>query len=140
GDGANFIKTIVAVASSRESVSVVNDQWGLPTFAEDLAPALVALASVPGAAGMFHIAGAGPAGNWAEVAEIALAAAGSKAEVYRTSTAEYYAGKSGPIAPRPTNSVLDCSKASSMGIAMRPWRQAVVAYVQTGLIASPQEL
>jgi dTDP-4-dehydrorhamnose 3,5-epimerase len=45
-------------------------------------------------------------------------------------TAQYYAGKQGPIAPRPSNSELDCSKARAQGVALRPWPQAVAEYVK----------
>lgn len=129
GDGFNFIKTIVSLAASRDHLTVVADQWGLPTYAEDLAPALVALAAHRSARGIFHVAGSGPAATWAEVAEVALGAVDAKTEVHRTSTAEYYSAKQGPIAPRPANSVLDCTKALSIGVGLRPWRQAVVRYV-----------
>lgn len=129
GEGANFIRSVVGAAQSRDEMTVVDDQRGLPTYAPDLAQGLLDLVAA-GATGTYHLAGGGEAGTWADVAEVALEAAGLETKVRRVTTDEYYAGKSGPVAPRPANSVLDCSKAASLGISLRPWRKAVAKYVR----------
>lgn len=128
GEGHNFVRSILRVASTREEVAVVDDQRGLPTYALDLAGGLLGLVDA-GGEGLFHLAGGGEPGSWADLAEAALAAAGSPARVRRVSTAEYFAGRSGPVAPRPASSVLDCTKAAARGVALRPWRAAVTEYV-----------
>ena len=128
GEGHNFIRSILRAAATRHELTVVDDQRGLPTYAADLAGGLLALADA-GAEGLFHLAGGGEAGSWADVAEAALAAAGSAASVRRISTAEYLEGRSGPVAPRPASSVLDCTRAAALGVALRPWREAVADYV-----------
>jgi dTDP-4-dehydrorhamnose reductase len=64
------------------------------------------------------------------VAEAALAAAGSATRVARVTTAEYDSRQTGRTAPRPAFSVLDCSKAAGLGVALRPWREAVEEYVK----------
>jgi dTDP-4-dehydrorhamnose reductase len=129
GDGTNFVRSIVAAARNRPELNVVDDQRGLPTYAPDLAEAVDSLIAAE-ARGLFHVAGGGDPGSWAEVAETAVGAAGLDARIRRVTTEQYYSGKPGPVAPRPANSALDCSKARKFGVNMRPWREAVEAYVK----------
>lgn len=129
GRGHNFVRTIIEAARSREEVAVVDDQRGRPTYAEDLAEAILGLVE-RGAAGLYHLAGGGDPATWADLAEAAIGLAGLTTRVRRVTTAEYYAGRPGPTAPRPANSVLDCSRAASEGVALRPWRQALADYVR----------
>lgn len=130
GDGANFIRSILKAAKTSKELTVVADQWGLPTYAKHLAAGILELIGHQ-ATGLYHLAGGGDSGNWAEVAEIAIAAAGLPADVRRVSTDQYFAGKAGPVAPRPANSTLDCSKAAILDVDLLPWRQAVVAYAKS---------
>jgi dTDP-4-dehydrorhamnose 3,5-epimerase len=129
GEGKNFIAAILGAARTRAELSVVDDQWGRPTYAVDLAGGILDLLD-RGATGTFHLQGGGEPGTWADVAEAALAAAGSATRVTRVTTAEYDAGRTGPTAPRPPYSVLDCSKAAGLGVALRPWREAMEEYVK----------
>lgn len=129
GEGKNFIAAILGAARTRTELSVVDDQWGRPTYAVDLAGGILDLLE-RGATGIFHLQGGGEPGTWADVAEAALAAAGSATTVARVTTAEYDAGRTGRTAPRPPYSVLDCSKAAGLGVALRPWREAVEDYVK----------
>jgi dTDP-4-dehydrorhamnose 3,5-epimerase len=132
GQGTNFISSILGAATKRAELSVVCDQTGLPTYAWDLAKAINVLVDL-GARGLFHVAGGGDPASWAEVAATAITAAGLSTKVNPVTTRQYYAGKPGPIAPRPSNSVLDCSKAAAVGVSLRPWKQAVAAYVEKEL-------
>lgn len=142
GEGKNFVRTIIEVAKGgatppspqppRDEVAVVDDQRGRPTYALDLAEGILALLGRE-ATGTFHLAGSGEPATWADLAELALNAAGLRTKVRRVSTAEYYAGRPGPIARRPMNSVLDCSKADALGVRLRPWKEAVEAYVKEHL-------
>jgi dTDP-4-dehydrorhamnose reductase len=129
GEGRNFVAAILGAARTRTELSVVDDQWGRPTYAVDLAGGILDLLE-RGATGTFHLQGGGEPGTWADVAEAALAAAGSATTVARVTTAEYDAGRTGRTAPRPPYSVLDCSKAAGLGVALRPWREAVEDYVK----------
>lgn len=129
GNGHNFIRSILKASETRDTLDVVDDQEGLPTYTVDLAGGLLALIETE-ATSVYHLAGGGAPGTWADVAEIALQAAGSDCEVRRITSAEYHAGRSGPVAPRPRNSVLGCSKAAEAGVKLRSWREAVVAYVK----------
>ena len=139
GEGRNFVRAVLhaAAAGSGEDLPVVDDQRGRPTYAVDLAAGILALVERE-AEGTYHLQGGGEPGTWADVAEAALAAAGMPVKVRRITTAEYDAGRAGPrgrprgepIARRPANGVLDCSKAAAFGVALRPWREAIDAYVR----------
>jgi dTDP-4-dehydrorhamnose reductase len=129
GEGKNFIGAILGAARTRMELSVVDDQWGRPTYAVDLAGGILELLGRE-ATGTFHLQGGGDPGTWADVAEAALAAARSPTRVARVTTAEYDSRRTGRTAPRPTYSVLDCSKAAGLGVVLRPWGEAVEEYVK----------
>ena len=111
---ANFVKTMLRLASDREEVGVVADQRGNPTSAQDIADAILAVAANLVASqdqdlrGVFHMTGQGE-GSWADFAEHIFAtsasAGGPAAKVRRISTADYPTP-----ARRPANSRLDSSK------------------------------
>jgi dTDP-4-dehydrorhamnose reductase len=123
--GKNFVRTMLAAAETSDRVSVVVDQVGRPTWADDLARACLALAARDDAGGqVFHLAGADDA-SWADFAEgifAEAAAHGMKgAQVSRILSAEYPTA-----AARPANSRLDSSKfAAFTGLSPRPWREAL---------------
>lgn len=128
--GSNFVKTMLKLGRERQSLRIVADQRGCPTSAHDLARAIWRLApritSWTGAApwGVYHYAGDG-ACTWAEFARAIFAEAapllGRRPEIIEITTAEY-----GAPAPRPRNSVLDCSKfVATFDAPMRPWPAAL---------------
>lgn len=129
--GANFVRTMLRLAKTRESVSVVNDQRGSPTHALDLARALLDVADklvVTPTYGVFHCCGAGDT-TWAELAaavfEDARELGGPSADVSPITTLEFPTR-----AKRPSFSCLDCSKLARVyDVRMPPWRQAVRACV-----------
>lgn len=129
GEGRNFIRTILKAADDLEELSVVNDQIGLPTYAIDLAAGIVGLLDVE-ADGLFHLAGGGEAGTWADLAEHAISVADKAARVKRVTTDEFLSTRAEPVAPRPKNSVLDCSKARALGVSLPDWRDAVSRYLE----------
>lgn len=127
--GANFAKTMLRLAATRDEVGVVADQIGCPTSALDLAEAAMAVASHlaagsdPAHRGVFHATGTGE-GSWADFAEAifaaSVAAGGPGARVNRIGTADYPTP-----AKRPANSRLDCGKlASAHGIRLPGWRES----------------
>lgn len=128
GDGRNFVSTIVEAARSRGQISVVDDQIGRLSYAPDIAAATLQLLRA-GARGLFHLTGGGPPASWADVAELAIRYAGVAATVERISTERFFEGRSGPVAPRPANSVLDCAKAEGLGASLRDWREALAEYL-----------
>jgi dTDP-4-dehydrorhamnose reductase len=102
---------------------VVDDQYGRPTYAHDLAEAILFLVE-RGAQGIYHVANHGVA-TWWELARACLDGAGYEdLSVERIRTDELRVE-----APRPLRAVLDCAKAEALGVKMRDWRDAVGAYL-----------
>ena len=102
---------------------VVDDQLGSPTYAEDLAGGLIELVE-RAAAGLYHLANRGAASRYA-LARFALDAAGfADLEIQPVKTLDF------PLpAPRPLYTVLDCARAARLGAELRPWQEAVRAYL-----------
>ena len=129
--GANFIKTMLRLAGTRDEIGVVADQLGRPTWAQDCARgslrALKALmdGEVRGAE-LFHLSGSGDAtiADWAEAIFAESAARGGpSSRVRRITTAEYPTP-----ARRPANSRLDCGKMiRTLNWPMRDWREGLCA-------------
>ncbi|MDZ4690980.1 dTDP-4-dehydrorhamnose reductase [Terricaulis sp.] len=124
--GANFVRTMLRLSSTRDELGVVADQRGCPTFADDLADAALSVALKPQRFGVYHCAGAGET-TWADFAEEIFAQSralgGPRAAVRKITTAEFPTR-----AKRPANSRLDCTKlARDYGVVMRPWREALSA-------------
>ena len=136
GQGANFVSAILRRVASRpdEPIEVVADQVGVPTYARDIAGGILALAE-GGYARTFHLRGGGEPCSWADLAEAALDAGvrhgvlSARPEVMRITTAQRLASRTGPVAERPRYSVLDCSRAESAGVRLRPWREALDEFV-----------
>ena len=129
--GTNFVKTMLRLASTREEIAVVADQFGRPTWAEDCARGALRMVQalrdgqIAGAE-LFHLAGEGDA-SWADLAEAVFAESaargGPSGRVKRISPAEYP-----PPARRPANSRLDCTKiVRALDFPLRPWRSSLQA-------------
>lgn len=124
-NGKNFIKTMINVGKTHDTVRVVNDQIGTPTYTKDLARLLVDMVETDNY-GYYHATNEGGFISWADLAEEAYRAAGMNVKVNRVTTAEY--GIS--VAARPYNSRLDKSKLVTAGFAPLPdWKDAVKRYI-----------
>jgi dTDP-4-dehydrorhamnose reductase len=122
--GNHFPGKVLQWAAGGGPLRVVDDQLGSPTYAEDLAAGIRALAARGNASGIFHLCGAGCATRF-EWAQETLALAGLDVQVLPASSADF------PLpAPRPANSCLDCSKAAGLGVELPPWRDALARYVR----------
>ncbi len=127
--GTNFVDTMLRLGTERDSVSVVDDQRGRPTWTGDLAPALVACATAS-PTGLFHAAGEGSC-TWFGLARTALELAGSECVVEPTTTENFPRP-----APRPANSVLD-SERGGEAVRLGPWEDGLVAYLDEIGAAQP---
>ena len=128
--GNNFVKTILRLASEREELRVVADQYGCPTYAADLAGAILHISEQIRSAwaipwGNYHYCGKGVT-TWHGFAEkiCELAKESRPLQVKRVSaiaTEEYPTP-----ARRPPYSALDCSKIERVfGIRTRPWQDSL---------------
>ena len=68
GDGTNFVRTMLGLAGRGIEPTVVSDQIGRPTFAVDIAAAIVHLLTTGAPFGTYHLTGGGEPASWAEVA------------------------------------------------------------------------
>jgi dTDP-4-dehydrorhamnose reductase len=133
--GQNFLKTILRAAAQRDSLQVVDDQWGAPTRAALVADATAHLlrAVQPKQAGIYHLAASGET-NWHRYASFAIEEATRAGMQLKTTTERVGAVDSArfqTIAKRPGNSRLDTSKLrSTFGIALPRWEDGVSAVVR----------
>jgi dTDP-4-dehydrorhamnose reductase len=120
--GSNFVTTMMRLSAERPTVSVVDDQLGAPTWAVDLADALVALgARGGGTPPVLHYTNSGTA-SWYELARAVFEEVGADPARVQPTTSALMARP----APRPAYSVLDLSAWSAAGLPTpRPWRTAL---------------
>ncbi len=127
--GANFVKTMLRLAETRDALNVVADQRGSPTSALDIADAVIAIAkrlsadSDENLRGIFHLTGSGEA-TWADFAEAIFAGLKTKngkiVSVGRITTADYPTP-----AKRPANSRLSNDKLKqTYGIVLPDWKES----------------
>jgi dTDP-4-dehydrorhamnose reductase len=123
--GNDFPVRIVAANDSsggKAPLRVVDDEIGRPTFAPDLAAALVRLASVA-PPGTYHLANAGAASRY-EWARAVLSRCRPEAQVEPMALAEFIRAS----APPPW-AVLDTGRAETFGVSLRPWREPLADYL-----------
>lgn len=126
GQGKHFPRTVLTVLRDRGVMEVVNDEAGSPTFAGDLASALVEAAAVR-APGILHLANAGRATRFELARETARLAGLDAGRVLPVATAEFLAKYPLPAA-RPADSTLQNNVAAGLGIELRPWADALYSY------------
>jgi dTDP-4-dehydrorhamnose reductase len=129
--GKNFVKTMLRVAGTRDTIRVVDDQRGTPTAGPDLAGALISIATSPDIrdrAGIYHFANRGET-TWCGLARRVFAESaargGPNATVEAITTADYPTP-----ARRPLNSRLSTARIEhDFGIVPRPWEDALADVV-----------
>lgn len=121
GSGADFVATMRRLERERDTVTVVTDQVGSPTYAADLAAGLLELAGHPGAPRVLHATNAGRA-SWFEVARAVFTGIGADPGRVRPCTSAEFPRP----APRPAFSVLSGATWHAAGLTpLRPWESAL---------------
>ncbi len=125
-NGKNFIKTMIGLGKKFETLRVVCDQVGTPTYTYDLASLLVDI-SLSEKYGYYHATNEGGYISWYDFACEIFKQAGMETKVLPVTTAEYGASK----AKRPFNSRLDKSKLKENGFKPLPdWKDALCRYLK----------
>lgn len=125
-NGKNFIKTMINVGKKYDTVRVVNDQIGTPTYTYDLAGLLADMIQTD-KYGYYHATNEGGFISWYDFCCEFYRLYGLDTKVVPVTTAEYGLSK----APRPFNSRLDKSKLTEMGFKPLPvWQDAVKRYLE----------
>jgi len=120
--GRNFVRSILRLCRERNVLRVVNDQTGSPTYARNLAHALLAVAERD-MRGVLHYSDEGACTRYDFACEI-VRLAGCGCTVEPCASEDY-----GARAQRPKYSALDTAKAVAAGIAVQPWRDALAACI-----------
>lgn len=125
-NGKNFVKTMLNLGKKYDTVRVVNDQIGTPTYTYDLARLLVDMAESE-EYGYYHATNEGGYISWYDFACEIFKQAGYATKVVPVSTVEYGLSK----AQRPFNSRLDKTKLKEKGFEPLPtWKNALKRYLQ----------
>ena len=123
--GKNFIRTMLRLGETHDSLRVVCDQIGTPTYTLDLARLLVDMIETD-KYGVYHATNEGGYISWADFAQEIFRQAGMATQVVPVTTAEYGLSK----AARPVNSRLDKTKLVESGFAPLPdWQDALGRYL-----------
>jgi dTDP-4-dehydrorhamnose reductase len=127
--GANFVRTMLRLEGERETVSVVDDQVGSPTWSADLAAGLVEIgARTTASPPVLHYTNSGQVSWWGLARAVFEEAGADPARVLPTSTEAFPRP-----APRPAYSVLDGRAWVAAGLApARPWRRALTEAMTSG--------
>jgi dTDP-4-dehydrorhamnose reductase len=132
-NGGNFAATMLRLAASHPTVSVVTDQKGQPTWTRDLAEQILRLAESDAPAGVYHGTNAGET-TWFGFTKAIYEECGLDPERVTPTTSANFQRP----APRPAYSVLGHDAWARAGIApMRPWREALSAAVRDGALTAP---
>ena len=125
-NGKNFIKTMLNVGKNHDTVRVVNDQIGTPTYTYDLARLLVDM-NESEKYGYYHATNEGGYISWYDFTKEIYRQAGYTTEVLPITTAEYGLSK----AARPFNSRLEKNKLVEAGFKPLPtWQDALSRYLK----------
>lgn len=142
GEGKNFVRTMLSLSEKMDEIKVVNDQFGRPTYALDLARAIYNVISygvIPGhkpgthpiLPDIYNVTGDGDIISWADFAAEIFKIAGKSTKVIGITTREYlFDNQDRKIAPRPMYSALNLEKSHKAKIFTQDWSVALRQYLE----------
>ncbi|MBF0673440.1 MAG: dTDP-4-dehydrorhamnose reductase [Salinibacterium sp.] len=131
--GPNFVKTMLRLAADRETLSVVDDQVGQPTWTLDLARQIAALINSDAPAGAYHGTNGGQTSWFGFTREIFRLSGLDPERVLPTDSASFVRP-----AARPAYSVLGHARWADAGLSpMRPWQEALAEALAAGVASAP---
>lgn len=134
GDGNNFVKTMARLAENGINPHVVDDQFGRPTFTEDIAKGIKHLLETGAPYGTYNMSNDGESVSWRQFAQKVYEYTGNDpVRVDSQSTDDFIAGKvkqGVDVSPRPLQSTLNIDKIRNAGFAPRRWDTALREYLE----------
>lgn len=134
GDGNNFVRTMVSLAEKGVDPAVVDDQFGRPTFTEDIAKGIKHLLETGAPYGTYNLSNDGEPVSWRGFAKTVFElAAQDPSRVGSQSTQDFIDAKTEQgvlVSPRPLQSTLNIAKIQSAGFAPRRWDTALREYLE----------
>lgn len=123
--GNNFVKTMLRLGKDRDKLGVVADQRGCPTYAGDIAQAIIDLLKQNAAGGIYHFCGDKEV-SWHGFAEAIFAQAVKQGKLTKSPVVNAITTEQYPTpAKRPGYSSLDCQKIIALGVQLSSWQTAM---------------
>ncbi len=123
--GNNFVKTMLRLAPGRDTLGIVADQRGCPTYAGDIAMAIISLLQKEAPGGVYHFCGDSEI-TWSEFAEIIFSSALRQGVLQQVPVINSITTAQYPTpAARPKYSVLNCEKIQCEGVKLSSWKDRV---------------
>ncbi len=129
GDGNNFVRTMLKLGEQKDEISVVCDQHGSPTYAEDLANIIGEAIEKKIPYGVYHSTNQGYT-TWYDFTKAIFEYAGIICKVNPVTTEEYIEMMKVTQAKRPKNSQLSKDKLLAQGVKVPEWEDALKRYLQ----------
>ena len=129
GDGNNFVRTMLKLGEAKDEISVVADQHGSPTYAEDLANIIAEAIEKKIPYGVYHATNQGYT-TWFDFTKAIFEYTGTICQVNPVTTEEYIEMMKITQAKRPKNSQLSKEKLLEQGIMVPQWEEALKRYLK----------
>lgn len=129
GDGNNFVRTMLNLGETKDEISVVADQHGSPTYAEDLANIIGEALEKKIPYGVYHATNQGYT-TWYDFTKAIFEYTGTICQVNPVTTEEYIEMMKITQAKRPKNSQLSKDKLLAQGIKVPEWEEALKRYLK----------
>lgn len=123
--GNNFVKTMLRLAESRDSLGIVSDQYGCPTYAGDIADSIIKMIKISAVGGVYHYCGNNRV-SWAEFAKLIFSKAESFGVIKKIPRIQFISTDDYPTpAVRPKFSVLSTQKLNALNIPPSSWQESL---------------